>query len=431
MGSAECGKRWTQLCVVLTLFVVVAVYTIAMRGKHNYHLSGQQWFTVGKNQSQSSRRLQSSGKEPLSHNITEELESDSRESHSITPEQSVNKPGISSIVPPVNSSSPNHPSTQAAPPATIATSTAPKLKSLSDMAPPKLSATFSPLTASGISELETFVLFVGYARSGHSIVGSLLDAHPDIVIAHEYNVLGGVKGGSLKSKSALLSLVNKLYKNSRESAVRGWRSEKRAQKGYMLGMSGVSWQGRVRRLRVVGDKAAGKAAREHMRDPKRCKELVRGFNGVAVKAIRVLRNPYDIIATRVLYNTLKMDQIASVRNNKTGTPIFKPTDIGRQTQRFLELTSQVHRMVTQCGLLVHDVHLVDLINQPRSVMRELCEVVQVECYSDYLDSCEDKVFKNLSKTRSLVQWSQKQIDTVAQKLVRYTEFSRYSFDCDC
>ena len=37
--------------------------------------------------------------------------------------------------------------------------------------------------------VETFVLFIGYPRSSHSLVGAILDAHPEIVIPHEFNLL--------------------------------------------------------------------------------------------------------------------------------------------------------------------------------------------------------------------------------------------------
>src|SRR3989344_1389974 len=35
------------------------------------------------------------------------------------------------------------------------------------------------------SSVRTFILFVGYPRSGHSLIGSIMDAHPNIIIAHE------------------------------------------------------------------------------------------------------------------------------------------------------------------------------------------------------------------------------------------------------
>ena len=37
-----------------------------------------------------------------------------------------------------------------------------------------------------INHVHCFLFFVGYARSGHSIIASMLDAHPNVVIAHKY-----------------------------------------------------------------------------------------------------------------------------------------------------------------------------------------------------------------------------------------------------
>lgn len=37
--------------------------------------------------------------------------------------------------------------------------------------------------------VETFVMFIGYPRSSHSLVGSILDAHPEIIIPNEYHII--------------------------------------------------------------------------------------------------------------------------------------------------------------------------------------------------------------------------------------------------
>ena len=42
---------------------------------------------------------------------------------------------------------------------------------------------------------EVFVLFFGYARSGHSMVGSLLDAHPNAAVANEFDAIGAYQNG--------------------------------------------------------------------------------------------------------------------------------------------------------------------------------------------------------------------------------------------
>ena len=37
--------------------------------------------------------------------------------------------------------------------------------------------------------IETFLMFIGYPRSSHSLVGALLNAHPQIIISNEYHIV--------------------------------------------------------------------------------------------------------------------------------------------------------------------------------------------------------------------------------------------------
>src|SRR5690606_30490598 len=57
-------------------------------------------------------------------------------------------------------------------------------------------------------ELATFVLFVGYPRSGHSLVGALLDAHPEIAVSHELDVLRFRAEGFSRDQILLLIAEN-------------------------------------------------------------------------------------------------------------------------------------------------------------------------------------------------------------------------------
>ena len=38
-----------------------------------------------------------------------------------------------------------------------------------------------------IDNVRIFFIFLGYPRSGHTILGALMDAHPNMVISHQYN----------------------------------------------------------------------------------------------------------------------------------------------------------------------------------------------------------------------------------------------------
>ena len=94
--------------------------------------------------------------------------------------------------------------------------------------------------------VETFFIFVGYPQSGHTLVGSLLDAHPEIVCGHELSVLKYVRIGF--SKKQIFCLLN----HRSQSFTRGGRRWS----GYIYNVPG-QWQGRSDRARIIEDKKGG------------------------------------------------------------------------------------------------------------------------------------------------------------------------------
>ena len=94
---------------------------------------------------------------------------------------------------------------------------------------------FSNLSLSSVNNVEKFVFFVGYARSGHSMIGSVIDAHPDMVIAHEYFLFDKCIDMLKQGKDMFedkVKLFNSLYANSFLTARCGWRSDANTVKGY-------------------------------------------------------------------------------------------------------------------------------------------------------------------------------------------------------
>ena len=91
-------------------------------------------------------------------------------------------------------------------------------------------------------------MFIGYPRSSHSLVGAILDAHPEIIIPHEYNLLKyWKKYWPLTSKDKQLSkyhLFYDLHQLSREQAMFGIRSKypDGKQGSYSYNVPGL-WQG--------------------------------------------------------------------------------------------------------------------------------------------------------------------------------------------
>lgn len=133
---------------------------------------------------------------------------------------------------------------------------------------------------------ERFWLFVGHPRSGHSLVGALLDAQPDAVIAHELDVLGFLEAGE-RRRARLMALC--VERNRWFAARKGRWNE------YAYAVE-AGWQGRHRRLRVIGDKKGGRTTLRLRRNPELLDEL-RAIIQLPLRLIQVVRHPLDNIAT--------------------------------------------------------------------------------------------------------------------------------------
>ena len=92
-------------------------------------------------------------------------------------------------------------------------------------------------------------MFTGYPGSIHSLVGSILDAHSEIIIPHEYDVIENwQKYRSLRALSEILpkyQLFLDLHQLSTEQAMFGGRSSvwvTRNNRSYGYNVPGL-WQG--------------------------------------------------------------------------------------------------------------------------------------------------------------------------------------------
>ena len=96
--------------------------------------------------------------------------------------------------------------------------------------------------------VETFVLFVGYARSGHSLIAAILDSHPEIIIANEFHILENskhlFKDPKEESYIRRLWIFSALHSLSYSQSIQGLRSPKN-RSGYSYYIPG-GWQGKYR-----------------------------------------------------------------------------------------------------------------------------------------------------------------------------------------
>ena len=96
--------------------------------------------------------------------------------------------------------------------------------------------------------VETFVLFVGYARSGHTLIAAILDSHPEIIISNEFHLLKKIKSfykdPNEESYIRRLRIFSALHSLSRSQSIKGIRSPN-SRRRYSYYIPG-GWQGKYR-----------------------------------------------------------------------------------------------------------------------------------------------------------------------------------------
>lgn len=282
------------------------------------------------------------------------------------------------------------------------------------------------LPQSVIDHIKTFVFFVGHARSGHSIVGSLIDGHPHMAVSHEFDLFTKLSDGSLAPTKP--EIFNALWHNTRR-AVTGFRAASFNGKGYTLFVDGL-YQGRyVDHIDVIGDKRGGATTYMLLTQPRKWStvlNILKSLN-VTLKAIHVIRNPYDNIATILMY-TSRNDQNFGDVKAKNRSYEFQSEAILSWIRGYFSYHQAIEKAKKIYNLDILQIHSSDLVLDPSSTLVKLCNYLGVTCSNDYLEICSNKIFKSVSRTCHMIKWSDRHINMIQQNIDKYSSLKGYNFD---
>ena len=284
------------------------------------------------------------------------------------------------------------------------------------------------LPQSVIDRVKTFVFFVGHARSGHSIVGSLMDGHPHMVISHEFDLFTKLSDGSLvPNKSAIF---NGLWRNTRR-ALSGLRAKSTDGKGYTLFVDGL-YQGRyIDHIDVIGDKRGDSTTYLLVTKPNKWSNalnVLRSLN-VTLKVIHVIRNPYDNIATTLMYLRYKDENFGDVKKKKLNKQYeFKSGTITGWINGHFSYHRAIERVTKTYNLDVLQIHGKELILDPTGTLLKLCNYLGITCSNNYLEICSNKIYKNESRTRHMIKWTDEHLNMIQQNIEKHSSLKGYSFD---
>ena len=245
-------------------------------------------------------------------------------------------------------------------------------------------------------DIQTYCMFVGYPRTGHSLIGSLLDAHPRIVIAHELDSLKLFQRGFSRRQ-----VFHLLLENSRKMAAAG-----RNHSGYSYEVPN-QWQGRIEKLQVLGDKKGATSAMRFYLD-RGLLDFVKSKIANDLKFVHVIRNPYDVLATMSRRSPRKM--------------------LDTHIDVFFQLCSSIERLKKQIQpTQIYDVRLESFIDDPKSHLGNLCSFIGVKAEPRYLDDCASIVFKSPKKSRFDIGWDLESIAKVRERMEAFSFLSGYAY----
>ena len=287
---------------------------------------------------------------------------------------------------------------------------------------------FKPLSQSAVEGVEKFVFFAGYPRSGHSMIGSVMDAHPNMVIAHECHLLKKcleLQNMTKNIYSNKAELFNSLYEDSFFESKCGWRSGLNTAKGYNFNLNS-KWQGSFSQLKVIGDKSGGSTARySSKREGKMClQQMIHSFE-IPIIAVHVVRNPYDMIATALAYNKNEVKRIHWTKHAKQKVSVQLQMNISREVFIRADSVVEVKKYVP-----VVEVHIEDFIDNPSKIIVELCHSLGVDYPQEYVEECTAKAYRNVSRSRDVISWSPSVLSFIDQKMTEYPFFEGYTFKDD-
>jgi len=249
--------------------------------------------------------------------------------------------------------------------------------------------------------LETWCMFFGYPRSGHSLVGALLNAHPEMLMSIELDALSRVRDGVGRAQ-----LFAEIAGHERRFAADG-----RQHMSYDYTVDGA-WQGRWRTLKVIGDKKGGRSSWWLHDEPElldRLRETVR----LPMRFIHVVRSVWDNIATistrgmdldrAIAWYFETCEAVAGIKARLPAESVFEMTHEG-------------------------------LIAAPHETLFALAGFLGIDRDRRWADACAAMISPRPSRTRHRVMWTAAQKAEVRRQVPRFAWLSpdgmRFELDDD-
>ena len=249
------------------------------------------------------------------------------------------------------------------------------------------------------NHLKSFVIFVGNNRSGTSVVGAFLNAHPNVSCCFEYNFLKKWTSYDWERNQYFSKMIHHaaLYQ-------------------HIYVPHNMSHD----RLKVIGDKKSGETSKI-MREWSERNSLeyelnsLYGFLDLPIKFIQLCRNPFDVVARKI---------IARTKRRKESTKIFKNC-VNTYFQNH-ELAQDIENLSSSNGAFgFHRAYQEELILKPEKTLKALCDFLEVETCPDHIENCTSILFSEPRRTSRRRKWTGEEESLIYEKMSQHEDLKHY------
>ena len=242
------------------------------------------------------------------------------------------------------------------------------------------------------SALECYCLIIGNERSGSTILGSIIDAHPNAVIANETKASQNIWRGLSKE-----SILNEVIENACLNYERG-----RPSSGYKYQIGNDPSSKEL--IKVYGDKIWNPATLLLHGDYKLIGNLEKLLES-KIKLIAAVRNPFDTISTM---------------HKRSSAPIL---DRARWYFAHCEAISSLQERLPSSTLTLsyHE----SLIKDPIGEIGRICNFLDLYCDANYLKNTSEFLFKRPTNRSSEISWKPEEINEILAGINRHSFLANY------
>jgi len=235
-----------------------------------------------------------------------------------------------------------------------------------------------------IDRIKYFLMFMGYPRSGHTLVASMLNAHPNVICSNQMFI---IENADKKELEGLLNTIKD-------------------------GSSDMNWKPEVKiapapkpAIHVIGDKTGHRTV-EYLTDNPEQLDHLKNISLWPIKWIHVVRNPFDCLATWTKKN------FDSRKGQKSIDKEFKGA-----FNKFKALNDKIVELkkTEDVLTLVHE----KVVVAKDKTMQQLCDFLEIEKTDEWRQRVVKTLWNKPRITRRKISWNPPMLAQVTKSTKQY------------